>query len=136
MNGKEVLPQDIQVDGFDNIADSLKRVSCVPRIEVRERGAPGCAARGRQSPPAHFQRKVLHRGQPESRYPSSPPGTRPAAIKFKHNFPLTANIASTVNDLGVGQYTAALESASTLVILIDGRIVFRKPIGGPQDQAL
>ena len=29
-----------------------------------------------------------------------------------------------------------MENESTLVIMIDGKIVFRKPIGGPADQAL
>ena len=36
----------------------------------------------------------------------------------------------------MGPYTAALENASTVVIMIDGSIVFRKSIGGREDQAL
>src|SRR4030095_4744333 len=39
-------------------------------------------------------------------------------------------------DLTLGLYTATIENESTLVIMIDGKIVFRKPIGGPADQAL
>ena len=36
----------------------------------------------------------------------------------------------------MGLYTGPMENESTLVIMIDGKIVFRKPIGGPADQAL
>ena len=36
----------------------------------------------------------------------------------------------------MGLYTGTMENESTLVIMIDGKIVFRKPIGGPADQAL
>src|SRR5262249_7677323 len=39
-------------------------------------------------------------------------------------------------DLSLGLYTATIENESTLVIMIDGKIVFRKPIGGRADQAL
>jgi hypothetical protein len=33
-------------------------------------------------------------------------------------------------------YTSSLENETTLVIMVDGKIVFRKPIGGPEDQTL
>ena len=64
-----------------------------------------------------------------------PPGTR-GGIGFKHNFPADGEYRITINDLGVGLYTSTLENESTLVIMIDGKIVFRKPIGGPADLAL
>jgi hypothetical protein len=62
VNAKEILPQDIQVDGFDN---RLERFACVPR-SVRYRGAASRAARDRQSELTRFDCEVLHRGQPES----------------------------------------------------------------------
>jgi hypothetical protein len=62
-------------------------------------------------------------------------GTR-GGVKFKHNFPADGEYRFTMNDLGVGLYTGPVENESTLVIMIDGKVVFRKPIGGPADQAL
>ena len=64
-----------------------------------------------------------------------PPGTR-GGMRFKHNFPADGEYRINVLDLGLGLYTGVLENESTLVIMIDGKIVFRKPIGGPEDQTL
>ncbi len=64
-----------------------------------------------------------------------PLGTR-GGIRFKHNFPADGEYRININDLGQGLYTNTVENESTLVIMIDGKIVFRKPIGGPADLAL
>ena len=64
-----------------------------------------------------------------------PLGTR-GGIGFKHNFPADGEYRITINDLGVGIYTSTLENQSTLVIMIDGKIVFRQTIGGPEDWQL
>ena len=63
-----------------------------------------------------------------------PPGTR-GGIAFEHNFPVDGDYQINIKDLAVGPYSNALETQSTLVILIDGRIVFRQPIGGRVDLA-
>jgi hypothetical protein len=57
-------------------------------------------------------------------------------MRFQHNFPADGEYRINVLDLSLGLYTATIENESTLVIMIDGKIVFRKPIGGPADQAL
>src|SRR5262245_14658105 len=57
-------------------------------------------------------------------------------MRFKHNFPADGEYRINILDLSLGLYTATIENESTLVIMIDGKIVFRKPIGGPADQAL
>src|SRR5262245_18264530 len=64
-----------------------------------------------------------------------PPGTR-GDMRFKHNFPANGEYRINILDLSLGLYTGTVENESTLVIMIDGKIVFRKPIGGPADQAL
>jgi hypothetical protein len=64
-----------------------------------------------------------------------PPGTW-GGIKFKHNFPADGEYQITINNLGVGPYSNALERENTVVILIDDRIVFRKSIGGAADLSL
>ena len=64
-----------------------------------------------------------------------PPGTR-GGMRFKHNFPADGEYRINILNLGLGLYTSTLENETTLVIMVDGKIVFRKPIGGPEDQAL
>ena len=54
-----------------------------------------------------------------------PPGLR-GGVKFKHNFPADGEYRLSVNDLGAGLYTATMENESTLVMTIDGKIVFQK----------
>jgi Protein of unknown function (DUF1592)/Protein of unknown function (DUF1588)/Protein of unknown function (DUF1595)/Protein of unknown function (DUF1585)/Protein of unknown function (DUF1587)/Planctomycete cytochrome C len=133
VNAKEVLPQDIQVDGFDNIATAL---SVSPAFLDQYVAAARHVARlavGSPNPRvSSVKYSVAANQNPDD---PLPPGTRDG-IRFRHNFPADGEYRITINDLAVGPYTAALENQGTLVIMIDGRIVFRKPIGGPEDQAL
>jgi mono/diheme cytochrome c family protein len=133
VNAKEVLPQDIQVEGFDNIATAL---SVSPAFLDQYVSAARQVARlavGNPNPRVVSAKYSIEANQhPEVPLPL---GTRDG-IKFKHNFPADGEYRIKINDLAVGPYAAALENASTLVVLIDGRIVFRKPVGGREDLAL
>jgi hypothetical protein len=130
---KEVLPQDIQVEGFDNIAAAL---SVSPAFLDQYVTAARHVARlvvGSPNPRVSSVKYSITANQnPDDPLPL---GTRDG-IRFKHNFPTDGEYRITINDLAVGPYSAALENQSTLVIMIDGRIVFRKAIGGPEDLAL
>jgi hypothetical protein len=133
VNAKEVLPQDIQVDGFDNIAAAL---SVSPAFLDQYLTAARHVARlavGTPDPRVSSVKYPIAANQ----NPDDPPplGTR-GGIKFKHNFPADGEYHITIDDFGVGPYSNALENESTVVITIDGRIMFRKPIGGPADLAL
>ena len=133
VNAKEVLPQDIQVEGFDNIATALSVSPAFLDQYVTAARQVARLAVGSPNPRVSSVKYSIAANQnPDDPLPL---GTRDG-IRFKHNFPADGEYRITINDLAVGPYTAALENASTLVILIDGRIVFRKPIGGPEDQAL
>jgi hypothetical protein len=133
VDAKEVLPQDIQVEGFDNIAAAL---SVSPAFLDQYVTAARHVARLAVGSPDPRVSSVTYSVAANQNSPDPAPlGTR-EGIRFKHNFPADGEYHITLNDLGVGPYTSALERASTLVILIDDKIVFRKPIGGPADQAL
>ena len=133
VNAKEVLPQDIQVEGFDNIAAALSVSPAFLDQYVNAARQVARLAVGSPDPRVSSVRYNLAGNQnPDD---PTPPGTR-GGIRFKHNFPADGEYRITINDLSVGPYTAALERASTLVILIDDKIVFREPIGGAADQAL
>ena len=133
LNAKEVLPQDIQVEGFDNIADALtvspafldQYVSAARHVARLAVGEPHPRV-------SSVKYSVAANQNPEVPLPL---GTR-GGIRIQHNFPADGEYRITLDNLQVGPYSNALENQSTLVITIDGKIVFRKTIGGPEDLAL
>jgi mono/diheme cytochrome c family protein len=133
VTAKDVLPQDIQVEGFDNIAtvQSVSPAFLEQYITAARRIAK--LAVGSANPPVSNVKHSLAASQEGER--PLPPGTR-GGMRFKHNFPADGEYRINILDLSLGLYTATIENESTLVIMIDGKIVFRKPIGGPADQAL
>jgi mono/diheme cytochrome c family protein len=133
VNAKEVLPQDIQVDGFDNIAAALSvSPSFLDQYVTAARQVARLAV-GSPNPRVTSVKYLASANQsPDDPLPL---GTR-GGMKFKHNFQADGEYRFTITELGVGPYTAGLEHESTVIITIDGKVVFRKPIGGPADQAL
>jgi hypothetical protein len=130
---KDVLPQDIQVEGFDNIADAL---SVSPAFLDQYITAARHVARLAIGDPAgHVSNVKYSIAANQNSDEPFPPGTR-GGVRFKHNFPADGEYRINIDDLSVGLYTSTVENESTLVIMIDGKVVFRKPIGGPADQAL
>jgi mono/diheme cytochrome c family protein len=133
VNEKEVLPQDIQVDGFDDIADALSVSPAFLDQYVTAARHVARLAVGNPNPRVTGVKYSVAASQNPAN--PLPPGTI-GGIRFTHNFPADGEYRINIRNLGVGPYTASLENESTLVIMIDGGIVFRKPIGGPADQAL
>jgi mono/diheme cytochrome c family protein len=133
VNAKDVLPQDIQVGGFDNVAVVLsvspafldQYITAARQIAKRAVGNP--------NPPVSNVKYGVAANQ-DGDLPM-PPGTR-GGMRLKHNFPADGEYRINILDLGLGLYTGTVENESTLIIMIDGKIVSRKPIGGPADQAL
>jgi cytochrome c5 len=134
VNPKEVLPQDIQVEGFDNIADALSVSPAFLDQYVTAARHVAQLAVGNANPRVSSV-KHLVRDNPQN--PDDPPplGTR-GGIKFKHNFPADGEYRITLTDLNLGPYSNSLVRENTLVIMIDGRTVARKSIGGAADLSL
>src|SRR5436190_1606005 len=133
VNPKEVLPQDIQVDGFDNIAAALSVSPAFLDQYVTAARHVAQLAVGNPNPRVSSLKYSIAANQNPDDPPS--PGTR-GGIKFKHNFPADGEYRITLNDLELGPYSNSLVSENTVVIMIDGRIVFRKSIGGAADLSL
>jgi mono/diheme cytochrome c family protein len=133
VNPKDVLPQDIQVGGFDNIATALsvspafldQYITAARQVAKLAVGSPNPRV-------SNVKYSIAANQNPDQPLPL---GTR-GGIRFQHNFPADGEYRITMTDLGAGLYTGPLENESTLIGMIDGKIVFRKPIGGPADQAL
>jgi len=133
VNPKDVLPQDIQVGGFDNIATALSVSPAFLDQYITAARQVAKLAVGNPNPRvSNVKYSIAANQNPDEPLPL---GTR-GGIKFKHNFPADGEYRINIDDLSVGLYTGAVENESTLIGMIDGKIVFRKPIGGPADQAL
>jgi hypothetical protein len=133
LKATDVLPQDGQVDGFDNIAAALtvspaflsQYVAAARQVAKLAIGSPNPTV-------ASTKYAIAANSNPDVPLPL---GTR-GGIGFKHNFPTDGEYRITINDLGVGIYASTLENQSTLVIMVDDKVVFRQTIGGPEDWPL
>src|SRR3954470_7657916 len=133
LKATDVLPQDGQVDGFDNIAAALTVSPAFLSQYITAARQVAKLAIGNPNPPvASTKYAIAANANPDVPLPL---GTR-GGIGFKHNFPADGEYRVTINDLGVGIYNSTLENQSTVVIMIDGKTLFRQTIGGPDDWQL
>ena len=134
VKAKDILPQDIKIGGFDNIASAL---TVSPAFVDQYVDAARSIARQAVGDPSLDNVKytvAANRGGE-----AMPLGIREnGGIRFKHNFPADGEYRINIlfPDQTVGLYTGSLENESTLVIMIDGKIMFKKPIGGLADLML
>jgi hypothetical protein len=132
INVKDLLPQDVEVAGFDNVASAL---SVSPAFVDQYVSAARLIAKQAVGGPVLDDVKytlAANRGGE-----GMPLGLRDG-IMFKHNFPADGEYRINIlfPDQTVGLYTGTLENESTLVMMVDGKIMFKKPIGGLADLTL
>jgi len=133
VKAKDILPQDIQVGGFDNIATALTvSPSFLDQYVTAARQVAKLAVGSANPRVSNVKYGIAANQNPDEPLPL---GTR-GGIRFKHNFPADGEYRINIDDLSVGLYTGSMENESTLIGMVDGKIIFRKPIGGPADQAL
>ena len=134
LDAEALLPAEIEVQGFDNIAAAL---SISPAFLDQYVAATRLAARlavGESTKLTSAHYSVPEGDQPDH-LNGLPLGTR-GGVKFRHNFPADGEYRFTIPDLGIDLYTRAVETRHTLIILVDGREVFRQSIGGTDDLRL
>jgi hypothetical protein len=133
LEAKELLPAEIEVNGFENIATAL---SVSPAFLDQYVAAARRAARlavGESVPKVGSAHYVKPKGDDQAAHIDGLPlGTR-GGMKFRHTFPADGEYRFTLPNLGVDSYTRVVETKHTLVLLIDGREVFRESLGGPED---
>ena len=135
IDAEDLLPTEIEVNGFDNVAAAL---SISPSFLDQYVGAARLAAKlavGEPVAKLASARYPLPPADQSSHIDGLPLGTR-GGMKFRHNFPADGEYRFTVLDLDVGLYTRTIETRHTLVLLVDGREVFRKALGGPEDLSI
>ena len=145
---KQVLPTEIEVEGFDNIAGALaispsfmeQYLSAARRVARLAVGEPapkvasvfsgGGGGGGGQAGPGSPTQLAHKDGYPL--------GTR-GGVSFTHVFPADGEYRFNFMDadsIDAGLYPRGMETAATLVILVDGAEVARREIGGPDDLTL
>lgn len=135
INEKDVLPQDIQVDGFDNIAASLTTSPAFLDQYITAARRIAKTGVGDMRPPiSSWSYKTGGNQDPELPFP---PGIR-TAMAFTHDFPADGEyrFSTAFDEQSIGLYNRGLQNRTTQVIMIDGKIVFKGDIGGPEDLRL
>jgi mono/diheme cytochrome c family protein len=131
LDPSQLLPAEIEVNGFDNIAAAL---SVSPAFLDQYVAAARLAARVAVGDPAKVTSATysLPPGEQPDHVDGLPLGTR-GGMKFRHNFPADGEYRFTIQDLGIDLYSRVLETRHTALILVDGREVFRGALGGVDD---
>jgi len=129
---KELLPAEIEVNGFENIAAAL---SVSPAFLDQYVAAARLAAKLAVGDPTKVTNAtyLLPPGEQPDHIDGLPLGTR-GGMKFRHNFPADGEYRFTIVDLGIDLYSRVLDAPHKAVILVDGREVFRGVLGGTEDQ--
>jgi len=136
LDAEALLPAEIEVHGFDNIAAAL---SISPAFLDQYVAAARVAAKiavGEAKPKltSAYYPQPLTADQP-GHLDGLPLGTR-GGMKFRHVFPADGEYRFSIGDLGIDLYTRAVETRHTVIILVDGREVFRESLGTPEDLKL
>lgn len=134
----QILPSDIEVEGFDNIANALGASPSFLEQYIAATRMVAAQAVGAQVPKfANVFYKVPERDFTSYRDHNDgfPLGTR-GGMRLSHFFPADGEYRFNILDIDAGLYPRGMETAATMVILIDGVEVNRLEIGGPEDLAL
>jgi mono/diheme cytochrome c family protein len=133
LDAVQLLPAEIEVGGFENIAAALSTSPAFLDQYVAAARVSARLAVGESAPKvASATYAQPEGGDQPAHLDGLPLGTR-GGMKFRHNFAADGEYRFTIPDIGVDLYTRAVETRHTLVILIDGREVFRQQVGGEAD---
>jgi Protein of unknown function (DUF1592)/Protein of unknown function (DUF1588)/Protein of unknown function (DUF1585)/Protein of unknown function (DUF1587)/Protein of unknown function (DUF1595) len=130
---EDLLPPEIEMDGFDNIAAAL---SVSPSFLDQYVGAARfIAKRAVGSSQAKFS-KTLHQPTAVAGTDGLPLGSN-GGFRFTHFFPADGEYRlSILDDLTGGLYTNPSLHRRTIMMFVDGKPIFRGDIGGKDDLGL
>ena len=135
IDAEEYLPTEIEVEGFDNIAEALSVSPAFLNQYISAARQAANLAVGNARAKAAVAYYPPSGGSQTSHQNGMPPGTRGGMI-FKHNFPADGEYQFNLLGLGAGLNPSALETQHTVVMLVNGSEVFRGQIGGAADLEL
>ena len=128
LDAEQILPAEIEVNGFENIATAL---TVSPSFLDQYVAGARLAAKLAVGDPTKVTSAtyLLPPGEQPDHVDGLPLGTR-GGMKFRHNFPADGEYRVTILDLGIDLYSRVLDAPHRVVILVDGREVFRGELGG------
>ncbi|MDX1562369.1 MAG: DUF1592 domain-containing protein, partial [Gammaproteobacteria bacterium] len=131
----QILPPEIEVEGFDNIASALGASPAF--LEQYISAVRHSVADAIGSPVPKFAKTLypFDGGDQYGQRDGFPLGTR-GGMRFEHVFPADGEYRFNILDIGAGLYPRGMETAATLVVLVDGTEVARRDVGGHDDLAL
>jgi hypothetical protein len=132
LDAEQVLPAEIEVNGFENIAAAL---TISPAFLDQYVAGARLAAKLAVGDPTKVTSAtyLLPPSEQPDHVDGLPLGTR-GGMKFRHNFPADGEYRVTILDLGIDLYSRVLDAPHRAIILVDGREVFRGELGGTEDQ--
>lgn len=132
----EILPEDDQSDGFDNIASVLRASPAFFNQYVAAARAVAVQAVGRPNPGPGSQAYFLPadgEGKQAFHVDGLPLGTR-GGIGVEHFFPADGEYEVNIRNLFPGDiYFLGAEHENTLIVTVDGVKVYETRIGGGKD---
>ncbi len=130
VNEKEILPQDIQVEGFDNIAEALTTSPAFLDQYMTAARHLARAGVGNMAPPISSMMFQTEGNQdPALPFPAGMRG----GVKFTTSVPADGEYRFSFFDLDIGLYNRQMQNSTTLVLLVDGKRVFKGDLGGEHD---
>lgn len=129
----DVLPQDDSSDSFDNMANVLKVSPSFLDQFISAARLVSEAAVGDPQPRVEITSYDMDSSDQTSHIHGLPLGTR-GGVLVEHVFPVDAEYAFNVEGLITRLYHLGFEYKDDLIILVDGVEVFRRNVGGEEDQ--
>ena len=129
IDAAKYLPNEIEVDGFTNIAAALSVSPAFLEQYISVARTVARLAIGEEKPKLASAYFPPPGGDQDGYVDGMPLGTR-GGTSFKHSFPADGEYRITLTDLDVGLYPRSLETEHTLVMLLDRAEVFRAKLGG------
>jgi hypothetical protein len=132
VKAEDVLPPEVEMEGFDNIAAAL---SISPSFLDQYIGAArGIAYRAVGSSHAKMGKTIYTLAANET--DNMPLGSS-GGFRFKHFFPADGEYRlSILDDQTGGQYSVGVLFRKTIVVFFDGKQIFRGDVGGKEDLGL
>ncbi|MGH8229294.1 MAG: DUF1592 domain-containing protein [Steroidobacteraceae bacterium] len=131
----DLLPPETEVGGFDDISAALSMSPVFLDQYVRAARVVSQLAVGNAAPRPSTTLFPAPRGNQDAYQPGMPLGSR-GGMSFTYNFPADGLYKFTIKNLDVGLYTWATETQNDVVLLVDGKQVFRGSLGGLKDLEL
>ncbi len=133
VKAQDVLPQDVQIEGFDNIASALSVSPAFLDQYITAARHVAKLAVGDPEPHVSSSKYTIAANQDPDL--PLPPGLR-GGVRFMHSAPADGEYRINILNLSLSSFTSVVDEATTLVIMIDGKIAFRRQIGGPADRVI